>query len=195
MFNKIKHYGVIGCYKLFLSLIYTKVFHPTAKLIRLPIDIRGMHNIYFGCGFVSGFNCRIETYNVGKIFFGKNCQINDYVHIAANSSIIIGDDCLIASKVFISDLNHGFYSGEKQSNPIDICSKRELDSNPIVIGNNVWIGESCSILPGVNIGKNVIIGANSVVTKSFQDNVIIAGNPAIIIKKWNEIKNEWDKVN
>lgn len=195
MLNKLKHYGIMGSCKIFVSLIYTKVCHPSAKIIRLPVDIRGKNNINFGYGFVSGFNCRIETYNAGKIIFGKHCQINDYVHIASNSSIIFGDNCLIASKVFISDLSHGFYNGNNQSKPEDICSKRELDSNPIVIGSNVWIGESCSILPGVNIGKNVIIGANSVVTKSFQNNVIIAGNPAKIIKKWNEIKNEWDKVN
>ena len=53
----------------------------------------------------------------------------------------------------------------------------------VSIGNNVWIGGGVTILPGVSLGNNVVVGAGSVVTKSFPDNVIIAGNPATIIKK------------
>lgn len=53
---------------------------------------------------------------------------------------------------------------------------------PITIGDNVWLGGGVTILPGVTLGDNVVVGAGAVVTKSFGDNVVIAGNPAKIIK-------------
>ena len=55
-------------------------------------------------------------------------------------------------------------------------------AKPISIGNNVWIGGNSVICPGVTLGNNVVVGAGSVVTKNFPDNVVIAGNPAKIIK-------------
>ena len=58
-----------------------------------------------------------------------------------------------------------------------------LRGNPIVIGDNVWIGMNTVILPGITIGSNVLIGANSVVTKDIHSNVLAAGNPCQIIRK------------
>ena len=58
---------------------------------------------------------------------------------------------------------------------------------PITIGNNVWIGGSAIVTPGVTVGDNVVIAAGAVVTKSFPDNVVVGGNPARIIKTIEEI--------
>jgi maltose O-acetyltransferase len=58
---------------------------------------------------------------------------------------------------------------------------------PVTIGDDVWVGGNSVILPGVTLGNNVIVGANSTVTKSFGDNLIIAGNPARIIRE-NPVK-------
>jgi lipopolysaccharide O-acetyltransferase len=72
--------------------------------------------------------------------------------------------------------------------------KRPLNSLPVIISKNVWIGESVSILPGVRIGKASIIGANSVVTKDIPDYSIAAGNPAKVIKKYNFATRCWERI-
>jgi len=177
----------------------SKLFFKKSRLIRFPIDIRGKRYIDFGINLTTGKYCRIEANSEDKnqkaIIFGKNIEINDFVHITGFKKVIIEDNVLIASKVYISDTTHGNYSGNNQSNPDSIVNKRQLFHKPVKICRNVWIGESVSILPGVEIGENSIVGANSVVTKSFPCNVIIAGNPAKIIKRYNFKTNKWERTN
>lgn len=189
-----KNYSFLDFITNFISFCYTKLFYSKVKLIRLPISIRGKKNIKFGKGLVTGKYCRIDTYASGNskvLTIGSNCQLNDFVHIGAIENITIGDNVLIASKVFITDHLHGKYSGDNQSNPLNIIKDRELSSQPVFISNNVWIGESVSILPGITIGENSIIGANSVVTKDIPDNCIAVGIPAKVIKKFNFESKTW----
>lgn len=199
--NMLKRYGLIGSLRLLISLIYTKLFFKKSRLIRLPFDIRNRHLIDLGEGLTTGFGCRIEVHPIQIdsenvcIKFGKNVQMNDYVHIAASNKITIGNNVLLASKIFISDLNHGNYSfGDEQDNPDSIPAERAIYTNPINIEDNVWIGESVSILGGVIIGRGSIIGCNSVVTKSIPAYCIAAGNPAILKKKFNFEKKIWEKI-
>ncbi|TMO67058.1 acetyltransferase [Pseudoalteromonas aurantia] len=188
-----KGYNIIGLYNVLTSLIYTKICHRKARLIRLPVSIRGSENIDLGEGLVSGRYCRIDALSKKnrQISFGNNCQINDSVHIAAIDSINIGDNVLIASRVFITDHQHGCYSGNNISFPEELASQRRLSSKPVTLGNNVWVGEGVCILPGVSIGDNSIIGANSVVTKSLPKNVIACGNPVKVIKEFDERSQTW----
>lgn len=128
------------------------------------------------------------------VSIGENVQINDYVHIAAINNVIIGRDTLIASKVFISDHNHGIFL-----NPISIVHQllflRLGPLNlPVYIGERVWIGENVTILPGACIGNGVVIGANSVVRGEIPNNVIIAGVPAKIVKKYNYERMQWERI-
>ncbi|HRW21082.1 MAG TPA: acyltransferase [Bacteroidales bacterium] len=93
-------------------------------------------------------------------------------YFQAHSGIKIGKNFLFAPGIKIISSNHDFKNR-------DLPSK----TSPVIIGDNVWMGTSAIILPGVEIGNNCIIGAGSVVTKSFkEDNLLIAGNPAKIIK-------------
>jgi lipopolysaccharide O-acetyltransferase len=129
------------------------------------------------------------------IRFGKDVQINDFVHIGAIESVTIHDHVLIASRVFISDHNHGCYSGRSpHSDPHSVPVERQLSSSPVVIEENVWIGESVSILPGVTIGRGSIIAAQSVVSRSIPPNSIAAGAPARVIKTFNSVSRCWDRV-
>jgi len=195
----LKKYSFLGLINLLFSLVYTKLFFSKARLIRLPFDIRNKRNINIGTGLTTGFGCRIEAYpqnsnNKEVLVFGKNVEINDYVHIAAGKKIIIGDNVLIASKVFISDLNHGNYKGDDQDSPLSLPNSRKLSTSPIVIKDNVWIGEGVCIMSGVTIGLGCIVGALSVVTKDLPDFSIAVGAPAKVIKTFDFDKNEWVNV-
>ena len=111
---------------------------------------------------------------------GSNCNIGEHTHISAINRIEIGDGLLTGRYVYIGDNSHGGLSwGEASTLPI----KRTLASKgPVIIGNNVWIGDKCTILSGVTIGENAIIAANSVVTHDVPSNCIAAGAPAKVVK-------------
>lgn len=198
-YNKFETYGFWGMIKMFWFLIHTKVQFPHSRMIRLPIDIRGKKFIDFGTNLTTGKGCRIEAFPFFEekimIQFGDYVEINDYVHIAAASSVNIGNNVLIASKVYISDIDHGIYSGNlPHDNPSNPPGNRALSAKPVVIEENVWIGESVSILSGVVIGKGSIIGANSVVTKSIPEGVIAVGVPAKPIKRYCSNTKSWELI-
>ena len=196
----------MGKYSIFqiFCLIFYKVrgwfIFKNARLIRFPFRVRGKQYIKIGKGFTTGFNCRIDALNINNldekylIEIGENVEINDEVHIGATEKIIIEDNVLIASKVYISDHNHGSYKGDEQDSPMSIPKERKIHSSPIKIEKNVWIGELCCILQGVTIGEGSIIGAMSVVTKDIPPYTIAVGSPAKLIKRYNFENKKWDKI-
>lgn len=141
-----------------------------------------------------GENTRIQSHSVlecwnkfgnqdfePKITIGSNCKIGEYSHITACNRITIGDGMLTGRFTLITDNSHGSLSLENSNIP---PIKRELVSKgEIVIGNNVWLGDKVTICGGVHIGDNVIIGANSVVTKDIPSHSMAAGIPAKVIKQ------------
>lgn len=120
----------------------------------------------------------INIVNPDNIFFDSddlnNFQgIGKYFQALSGGKIYIGKGSWIANNVGIITSNH---------NPADLNNHQE--GKNVVLGENCWIGMNSMILPGVNLGPNTIVGAGSIVTKSFLDgNVVIAGNPAKVIKK------------
>ena len=116
-----------------------------------------------------------------SIEIGNHCDIGEYNQISACNKIVIGDGLLTGRFVYIGDNAHGGLSREETEVP---PAQRELKSKgEIVIGRNVWIGDKVTILAGVTIGDNVIIGANSVVTKDLPSHCVAAGIPAQIVKQ------------
>lgn len=112
----------------------------------------------------------------GRISIGDYCLVSPGVRISAEQSIRIGHNVMFAANVYISDSDwHGIYNRIRPFR----CSK------PVVIADNVWLGERVIVNKGVTIGENSVVGAGSVVTKDIPPNSIAAGNPARVIKAIN----------
>ena len=107
--------------------------------------------------------------SVGKRFFA-----NFHFTVLDEANVTIGDDCFVGPNVSI-------YTACHSTDPIKRNTRKEW-AEPVTIGDNVWIGGSVTILPGVTIGDNVTIGAGSVVTKDIPSNVVAVGNPCHVIK-------------
>ncbi|MGG5337514.1 chorismate mutase [Enterococcus pernyi] len=140
------------------SQLLKETFGATGEKIYMEptINFDYGYNIYVGENFYANFNCTFLDV----------------------STIKIGDNCMFAPNVQLYTATHPLH-------PVKRNSGLEF-AKPIEIGNNVWLGGGVIITPGVTLGDNVVVGAGAVVTKSFPDNVVIAGNPARIIKRIDE---------
>lgn len=136
-----------------------------------------------------------DSYNDIKLNTIPNITISsgfratrDFTIQCANK-VLIKENVLVASNVFIIDYNHGNNPLNKNylDNPLDI-------SSGIIIEEGCWIGNNVTILGGVTIGKKTIIGAGSVVTHNIPAYCIAAGNPAKVIKKFNFSTQNWDRI-
>ncbi|MDR7233140.1 DapH/DapD/GlmU-related protein [Agrococcus sp. BE272] len=110
--------------------------------------------------------------------FGRNIRIGRRVFINAGcrfqdqGGIEIGDDCLIGHNVVIATLDH------------DLDPARRADMHParVVVGRNVWIGANATLLPGVTIGDDAVVGAAAVVTKDVPPRTVVVGSPARVVR-------------
>ncbi len=139
-----------------------------------PISI-GSHVTLLGC---SDKKTRLTVWSDKKeikgITIGDHVLISPGVRISAAKEITIADSCMLASHSYITDSDwHGIYDRSLPTGNV----------SPVVLEENVWIGDSAIVCKGVTIGKNSIIGAGAVVTSDIPANVIAVGNPARIVRE------------
>lgn len=111
---------------------------------------------------------------------GDNCYIGQHIHITCINHVHLSNRVLIGRWVTISDNNHGYTDFVSlQQPPIE---REWVSKGPVIIEDDVWIGDKATILANVTIGKGAVVAANSVVTKNVPAYCVVAGNPAKIIK-------------
>lgn len=155
--------------------------------VGLGAKIKNPQNITIGDNFFSEDNLRLETYDSylqyiykPEITIKNNVAFGYRCHIGCINKIVIDDNCLFGSNVYITDHFHGeTIKSELKFKPKD---RKLYSKGPVILSKNIWVGDNVVIMPNVKIGDNVIIGAGAIVTHSFKSNVVIAGNPAKIIK-------------
>ncbi|WP_312822086.1 DapH/DapD/GlmU-related protein [Epilithonimonas sp.] len=153
-----------------------------------PIFIKGSKKIFIGKNVRIFPHLRIEAYENAKIVIEDNVGIGQNVHITSASNLIIGSNTTILANTFITNIDHEYKE----------IGKHILDQPMIVketrIGENCFIGIGVAIQAGTILGKQCIVGSNSVVRGSFPDYSVIAGSPAKIIKKYNFKTQNWEKI-
>lgn len=166
------------------------------SLLMKPYMITNPKYIEIGNNVIIRGYSRIEAvvYDGHKYFnpvikIGEGVQIEQFFHVGACEYVEIGEHVLIAGRVFITDHNHSFEDINKPVSAQGIKSEGR-----VIIGKNCWLGEGAVILPGVKIGINSIIGANTVVTGNVPDYSIVAGNPGKVIKQFDLVAKTWEKV-
>ncbi len=122
-----------------------------------------------------------------RLEIGDDTMIGYHSHIMVIGTMKIGRHVLIADKVYISDNLHGF---EDVTLPI---FQQPMIHRPVVIEDEVWLGENVCVLPGVTIGKHAVIGSNSVVTKDVPAFSVAAGVPAKVIRRYDPACGKWCK--
>lgn len=161
----------------------------------LPLDItlsghKGISigkNVYIGRGgWLAASNMTGDKDST--LIIKDGCSIGRFSHIYATGSIVIENKALLAEHVYIADNVHSY-----KDITIPIKDQGVNQNNHVIIGEGCWIGENVCII-GASIGKNSVIGANSVVTRDVPDYCVAVGIPARIIKRYDNKKGEWINV-
>lgn len=163
-------------------------------LIHRQIIFTNKNRVSLGDNVIIFPNGRIELidyYNKNfqpYLSIGSDSQIHQNCHITCADKIIIGKNVTIVANVTITDIIHPHMDISKPINQTDIITK------PVIIGDETYIYNNAVILPGSQIGKHCIIGANSLISGKIPDYSIVVGSPGRIVKKFNFLNNAWEKI-
>lgn len=168
-----------GCYyKLKYGLFNNRVTLGKRLLVRGPLKIKGPGKVIIGDNVsIEGRGHPVTPFTHHKdalLTIGSNSFING-TRFGCQTRITIGEYAILADARILDTDFHSIY-------PDRWSPEAVVESRPLVIGKNVWIGAAAIVLKGVTIGDNSVVGFGSVVTKDVPANCVVAGNPAKIIK-------------
>ncbi|MCC8088254.1 MAG: acyltransferase [Rikenellaceae bacterium] len=164
-----------------------------SSVIISPLHLDGKENISIGDNVLVQYKTWLAARPLTgsdkcELKIGNGTVIGHFNHIYATQSIVIEENVLTADKVYISDNIHGY--GDIT---VPILRQPVEQRGSVVIGSGSWLGENVCVI-GASIGKNCVIGANSVVTRDIPDYCVAVGAPAKIIKKFNRNTGKWEKI-
>lgn len=150
-----------------------------------PATLFGQRSIHIGQDTLIGAHATLSVGHTPDdahapargLVVGDRCVIGARVVITAHESIVIGDDVWFGQDIFVSDASHGY---QDHITPIGL----QLGwADPVEIGAGSWIGHGAVILPGARIGRNVVVGAGSVVRGTIEDHSVAVGAPARVVRR------------
>ena len=173
----------------FVQRFINPFFHEVSKTARIKRTAR--MDVFPFNEFKVGQNSTIEDFTtvnngVGEVIIGSDARLG--IGSVVMGPVEIGNSTITGQNCLITGLDHNFH---EYKTPI---KDQGVSINPTYIGKGSFIGANVSILPGVFIGDNVVVGAGSVVTKDIPNNSMAVGNPARIVKKYSREVGEWVRV-
>ncbi|MEO0462646.1 MAG: acyltransferase [Pseudomonadota bacterium] len=179
----------------FLSILFYRLLGPLfgamGKRVRIvrPLRIFGARYCEFGDDSVLQYGAYIAILKEGEaapvLKIGARTMIGNHAHIVGISRIEFGESVLTADRLFVSDNRHTF-----EDPNVPVRDQGLTHVGDVHIGDGSWIGENVSI-SGVQIGRNCVIAANSVVTRDIPDRCVAAGAPARIVKRYCDARQGW----
>jgi acetyltransferase-like isoleucine patch superfamily enzyme len=177
-------YGVVhwarGYIRRRAGLALTRLLHPRVRFGHLCDVGRGARfhvaqgaSVRLGTGCVLDDGFTVESR--GRVEVGDRTVFGHHCTVAADESVVIGENCLIAEMVSIRDHDHAFSSADEP-----FIDQGRMTA-PVRIGDNVWLGAKATVTKGVSIGSNAVIGAHAVVTADLPANCVAVGIPARVI--------------
>jgi acetyltransferase-like isoleucine patch superfamily enzyme len=184
------HVAAAVLWPLIRPILRTQFHHFGKSTIAFPTRLSGMRYISIGDGTSIDYYCEIYAQpadpGIGRpiITIGNGCQINGFNRIGALHHVEIQDYVLLASHIYIGDTTHAFADPD-----VPILAQGNVYRGPVILETGCWIGDGVKILGGVTIGRNSVVGANSVVTESIPPHSVAAGAPARVIRSLRKSGN------